>query len=282
MATTAATLIQRSRLFLGDWPESDATTASITSSGTTLTIPDSTLYSPGWVIQVDTEAMYVSALASATTLTVRRGIRGTTGASHATATTVLVRPHFLDVEYLLGINSGISAAFPLLYSPVVDESLVTVSGTYEYTIPNQNSYPIRYLYRISYKESGDLAFRKVADWETVRGSTPKIKFRRDMPTGVLRLQGFGPLPPMTDLTSSLDANFPVNAEDALVEYAAQYLLASGEARRVREDTGARDDRENANRLGGSMAASQALLQRFYARLQASQMPPLPKHVQSVI
>lgn len=282
MATTAVTLIQRTRRFLGDWPENDASTASISSNGTSLTVTDTTQYSPGWLIQVDTEAMYVSALASATALTVRRGVRGTTAASHVTASTVVVRPHFFDIEYLDALNSAINACFPMLYQPVVDETTVTAAGTYEYTIPNLNSVPIPYISKVFYKETGDLTYREFKSWEVERGSTPKIKMRRDVPTGLLRVYGFGPLPPLSATTDSLNTLFPVMAEDALVFFAAQYLLSSGEARRVREDTGARDDRESANRTGSSMAASREMLTRFYNRLQQCAMPPMPKNVKSVI
>lgn len=282
MATTATTLVQRTRRFLGDWPENDACTASMSNSVTTLTVADSTLYSPGFIVQLDIEAMYVSATPSPTTVTVRRGVRGTTAVTHPTATTVLLRPHFLDVEYLDALNSGIGASFPLLYQSVVDESLTAVTSTYEYTVPNLNTVPIPYLSRIQFKENSDLAFRDIRAWTVLRGSTPKIKFRRDLPPGTIRIYGFGPLPVLTDLTSSLSTLYPTNAEDALTLYASQYLLASGEARRVREDTGARDDRENANRVGGSMAASQSILQRFQIRLTQVAMPPMPKNIVSVI
>lgn len=282
MPTSAATLVQRTRRFLGDWPEDDATTASLATNAASISVADTSLYAPGWLIQVDTEAYQVKALTSPTALSVRPAVRGTTTATHASGATILVRPHFLDIEYLDGINGAIEAAFPWIYQPVVDESLTAVATTYEYTIPNVNSMPIPYISSVEFKESGDLTFRPFKSWDVRRGSTPVLKLRRSLPTGTIRINGFGPLPRLTDLTSSLDAQFPVVAEDALTFYAAQFLLASGEARRVREDTGARDDRENANRTGSSLAASNALLTRFQMRLRDCGLPPMPKHVISVI
>lgn len=281
MATAASTLVQRTRRFLGDWPENDALTASTTSSSTTLTVADATIYSAGWLIQVDTESMQVRS-GSGTTVTVLRGARGSTAASHASGATVLIRPRFLDVDVLDALNAAIDATFPWLYQPVVDESITTSSGTYEYDVPNLNSVPIPYLSELQFQESGDVAFRPFKSWTVLRGSTPKIRLRRDLPEGTLRIYGFGPLPRLASLSDSLNALFPTVAEDALVYYAAQHLLTSGEARRVREDTGARDARENANRTGSSMNAANSLYQRFQLRLRDAGMPPMPKNVVAVV
>lgn len=281
MATTAATVIQRARRFLGDWPENDALTASAASNSTTLTVADATIYSQGWLLQVDTESMYVTANGVGTSVSVRRAQRGSTATTHASAATVLMRPHFLDVDYFDALNAAVSATFPMLYQAVVDESITTVATTYEYTIPSLDTVPIPYISRVQHLQPSD-TYRDVRSWTVLRGTTPKLKLRRPLPVGTMRIYGFGPLPLVSSLTGSLDVAFPTKAEDALVYYMAQHLMASGEARRVREDTGARDDREAANRPGSSMNASNQMLQRFYARLAASAMPPMPKNVVPVI
>lgn len=281
MATTASTLVQRTRRFLADWPQTDQLTASATSSATTITVPDGTAYSQGWILQIDSEALYCTANGTGAVVPVMRGRRGSTGASHASGADILLRPHFLDVEILDALNSGINASFPLLYQPVNDTSITTSPTVYEYAIPTINGSAIPYLYRISFLENSDLAYRNLRDWETIRAAAPLIKFRRYLPAGTLRIQGFAPLPVLASLTDTLSSMYPTNAEDALTLYAAQYLLASGEARRTREDTGARDDREASNRPGTAMAASQAILQRFMMRLQQSAMPPLPKNIKAV-
>jgi hypothetical protein len=283
MALSATTLIQRCRRFMGDWPDLDASTASISSNGTTLTVADTTKYAPNWTVQLDTEAFLITALAGGTTLTVRRAMQGTTAASHASGASVLIRPQFLDQEYLDSINAAILATFPYVYKPVVDETLTSVAGTYEFTIPNMPgtyegaSIPIPVLYKVAVKETADLVFRAKQDWEVVRGSTPKLKFRRDEPAGTIRLRGFGPFPPLA-FTDSLDTLFPIQATDALVEYACGRLLASGESRRVRNDAFPIDQREQANRTGSSTAAGNDLYRRFVLRLQNAAMPPLPRHV----
>lgn len=284
MATAASTLIQRSRRFLGDWPEIDALTASMASNATVVTVADGTIYSQGWLLQIDQEALYVSANGAGTSATVRRGVRGTTAASHASGATVLVRPHFIDLEYLDALNAAIGASFPLLYQKVIDETITTSATLYEYNVPTLTSLaaPIPYLSEVSFKETGDLTFRLMRDWIVKRGGTPIIHFRRYLPPGILRIEGYGPIARLTSVTDSLTSLFPSNSEDALTTFAAQYLLASGEARRAREDTGARDDRENANRPGSALAVSNTLYQRFQIQLRQSAMPPIPPHVVSVI
>lgn len=70
-------------------PYSGTTGASITSTGTSLTVTDASLYHEGDDILVDSEQMWVSARSTGTNvLTVVRGYGGTTAASHASGATV--------------------------------------------------------------------------------------------------------------------------------------------------------------------------------------------------
>lgn len=282
MATTAATLVQRTRRFMQDWPEGDVLTASVTNNATQITVADTALYGAGWLIQLDQEGLQVRGAASGTLLNVFRGARGSTAASHANTSTVLVRPRFLDVQYLDALNAGINATFPWIYQPVVDESLATTANLYEYTIPNLNGSPIPYISELQFLESGDLSYRKFGSWTVMRGSTPKLKLRRPLPTGQLRVYGFGPIPQLTSLSDTLNSLYPAYAEDALIMFAAQYLLAAGEIARVREDTGARDQRENRNTVGSSAAIANAVFTRFQRRIMDAGLPPMPKHAVSTL
>lgn len=280
MPTSAATLTQRTRRFVGDFPEYDSLTASVTSSGATLSVADTTIYSTRWPLQIDTEAVLVKALTSGTVLTVLRGHAGTTAASHANSATVLIKPAFLDTEILDALNYALGNTFPYLYTPVLDTSLTTAVNTYEYTVPNLNGVPIPYLSKVELKEPGDFAYRPVRGWEIRRGATPKIQFRREQTAGAtIRVHGYGPFARLTT-AGSLDSLFPLDCEDLLVTGAGEYLLSSGEARRVRVDTGVNDQRENANRTGSSMSASNALLSRFERQLLRKAMPPMPKNIKA--
>lgn len=282
MAIAASTLIQRTRRFVRDYPEHDTLTASVTTSST-LTVADTSIYAVRWPIQVEQEAMLVKALTSGTVLTVLRGHAGTTAATHASGSTVLIRPHFLDVEILDALNSAIDSCFPLLYRPVAEEYTGVVADQYEYDVPTMTtiSKPIPIVTRIEYRYATGEAFRQLKGWRIVRRGTPVIKLASPLPAGgTLRVHGFGPFAHFTTVASELDNLFPVHAEDLLPLYAAATLLASGEAGRVRSDTGAIDNREQANRTGSSMSASNALMVRFERQLLRKAMPPMPRHVKA--
>jgi hypothetical protein len=287
VATTVTEQINRSRRYLRDWGQSqDTITASTTSTATTLTVADAStaVYSPNWIIELDTEAIRVVS-GSSTTLTVTRAYAGSTNTTHASGTTILIRPAFLSVDILDALNDGIQACFPSIYKPVSDTTLTSTSGTYEYTVPampSDSSVYIPYISSIDALEPGDTAYRPVAGWDVIRGATPKIRFRRQLTSGsTIRVNGFGPFPALA-LGGSMDTLWPRQADLLLPIYAAGWLLGSGEAARVRFDVGARDDREQANRTGSAMVAGTALMNRFYKRLADAEMPPMPRHVVSTI
>jgi hypothetical protein len=273
--------INRVRTFVRDWPTLDALTASTTSTATSVTVTDATtaVYNANWIIQIDQEAMLVKS-GTGTALTVVRGARGTTAATHVNAAPILIRPGFLDSEIIDHLNAASDACYPYIYKEVIDTSLTILANTYEYTIPYlpTTTVFIPMLSQVELKESGDFAYRPTRRWEIRRGATPKLKFFELLPVGtVVRIRGYGPFPHRAALTDSMDAQWPSQADQLCTLYAASQLLSSGEAGRVRTDVGARDDREAANRAGSSAAAAQGLYQRFQLQLDSAQMPPMPRH-----
>lgn len=267
MATTAQTQINRIRTTLRDWPLVDVLTASIASAGaTTATVADATIYSPNQVVQVDLEAMIVASGASTTVTFRQRGARGTTAATHASGAQVLIRPGFLDMEILDAFNAGIDACYPYIYQEVADTSLTVLNNVYEYTVPQVNAAYIPRIWKIETQTPGDTAFRKVEDWRIVRAATPKIKFREaPYPGATLRVTGYAPFAHLA-VTDSMSAQWPSTADFLPGTFAASQLLSSGEAGRVRQSSGAVDQREQANRTGSSTAAGRDLYQRFKDQL----------------
>lgn len=277
MPTTARTLVNRTRRFVGDWPDHDALTASTSSTATTISVADGTLYPRNYLLEIDFEAMWIAATGVGTSVTVRRGAKGTTPATHASGDAIRLQPAFLNLEILDAINAGIQAAYPLIYKPVIDETLTVTAETYEYTVPST----VRHVSHLALKHTGQNNYSPIRSWTVNRGATPKLKFRQQQePGATIRVVGYGPFTELA-IADSLDTLWPTFAEDLLVEFAAARLTASGEARRVRVDTGPVDARENATRVGASMSASNALLQRFRLRLAEAALPPLPPHVVSV-
>lgn len=439
MPATGTQLIERTRRFMGDWPEQDVTTASAASNGTTLTVASDAndRYGVNQWLEIGSEKILVTSVASTTTLTVRRALGGTTAASIASGATILQSPRFFETEYLDAINYGIHSCWPWVYRPVIDTSISTTADTYEYTIPNmpnpnellheQNSTfeggvgdwatagtnsiatsgtesyegdasmkvtyqdnsslallqttrphagpfrfsakvylpanfdavqvdlattafgasgrqasalldmtktdqwqhvegvghaessdlvgslglftslgtpptagrflyvdnvtlgpwvgQIRHISRVEVKQPGDDEFCKRRRWSVRRDGlgvsgqpASQLVFSNLETVGsTVRLSGFGPFAPLASASDLLDPLWPSMAEYPLVEFAASYLLESGEARRVAVDRGLVDQREQANRVGASMQASQALLNRFERRIAAVGMPPMANY-----
>jgi len=435
---TGTELIERTRRFMGDYPETDTTTDSI-GAGDTLTVAAtaSDRYHLYQMLQVEDEVMMVKSLPSGspTEVVVKRGLRGTSSATHASGTTILTSPRFFDIEYLDALNYGIQACWPHIYKPMNDDSsLKFTTDTYEYTIPEfesrnelseansrfesgigtwlanpggNNTFAvsgaqeyegsqsglatyqnhatsasleftataavehlvsmrvyipsaagdfsgtalnlqisafgnnnvqqkafdltktdqwqyadliftplptdlvgtislvntgmvaadfvyvddvrcgrrmgaIRHLSRVEVKVPGGQEWLPRRRWSVRRGgvgangaSENLIVFQHlDTVGSSIRLSGFGPFPSLNVAADVLDTQWPIMAEYPLVEFAASYLMESGEARRVTVDRGLVDQREQANRVGASMQASQALLNRFERRMAAVAMPPM--------
>jgi len=280
MSVTVSSLIDQTRRFLQDWPDTDALTASVASTTTTLSVSDGTAFPKNFHLEIDQEVITVTTTGTGTTVPVRRGTQGTTAASHVTASEVRLRPAFYSVDILQALNAAKDECFPLIYLPVLDISLTTLANTYEYTVPNMSggdAVPIAYISKLELKATGTTDYQEVREWSIRRAATPKIQFQSTQDAGsTIRIHGFGPFPELTILGST-DTLWPRRAERALVVGAASYLLMSGEAGRVRVDTLATDDREQANRVGSSMSASQNLYQRFRQMVSQAALPPLPRH-----
>lgn len=287
MATTLDTLVQRTRRFLRDYPApADATTASLSSSTTTIPVGDGTQFKANRVIEIDYELALVTSVSSNNVI-VRRGWAGSTAVSHATTSTVLIRPGFFSVEIVDALNGAKDEMYPYVYKPVNDTSLTANSTTYEFTVPNMpgtyggDTVVLPFISKIEVLITGDVAYRQIRDWTVRRGATPKIVFRRAPVGGTLRVHGFGPFPDLAASGDTVDVLFPKNAERMLPLGAAISLLGSGEAGRSRFDAGARDDREAANRPGGAISLANQLERRFEKDLSRVSMPPMPHNLVSV-
>jgi hypothetical protein len=278
MATSLATLVERTRRFVRDWPQEDVLTASLSSTSTTITVADGTLYADNWLIEIDQETLFVNGNGTGTSATVRRGVRGSTAASHVSGATVLLRPMFSYMEIVDALNWAKDECFPLIYKEVLDTSLTTSANTFEYTVPNLDSLPVRYISKLELKASGESDYREFRGWSIRRGATPKIQFTVDPdPSATIRLHGYSPFPDLTTGTS-LDAQWPINADKLLPLGAASYLLASEESGRGRGDRPARQAEGEALRAGARMSAANSLDARFRRGLANAAMPPLPKHL----
>lgn len=289
MATTLDTLVSRTRRYLRVWPSSvDTLSVSLSSTATTVTIADTTQLAPNYVVEVDYESMLVKTVPTGTTFTAVRGFRGSTAATHALAAPVLIRPGYDAVEIIDALNAAKDETYPYVYRPVSDTSLTANSITYEFTVPNMpgtysgDTVVIPFISKIELKVTGDVSYKRLDSWTVERGATPIIKFRRAPVQGNIRILGFGPFADLTAAADTVDPLFPKNAERILPLGAAYSLLGSGEAGRSRNDTGARDDREAANKPGNAIQLANQLERRFEKDLARVGMAPMQKTVVSVL
>ena len=287
MSISASALYDRVRRNINDVNDWDTTSASLASSGSTVTVADSSIYRVRWPIEIDQETMMVTAIPTGTTLTVRRGVRGSTATTHASGATILIRPAFTSAQIFDALNEGIQACYPYIYKEIIDTSLTTQGNVWEYTIPNMpgtyngDTIPIPAISYIEIQEPGVVPYFPTEAFAIIRGATPKIKFfNLQTPGALVRLRAWGPYPDLASWSDTLDTQFPRQAVYLPPLYAASALLMTGEAGRVRLSSGAVDDREQANRAGSSMAAGQGLYQRFQLELMRSAMAPMPKHVRT--
>lgn len=278
MATTLDTLVRRTRRFMQDYPvPASALTISLGTNDTSFTVSDTTLLRPNWTVEVDYETLLIRTLPSSTVATVLRGWKDSTAVSHANSSTVLIHAGFSATEIIDALNAAKDEMYPYIYKPVLDTSLTADGTTYEFTVPST----IRHLAKVEVQLSSTQPYLEVRPWTVLRAATPKLQFRRAPASGTIRLHGFGTFDDWTLSADTVDTLFPSNAERALVIGAASRLLASGEAGRSRQDTGARDDREAANRPGASISLGNQLERRFEKALARAALPPMPHHVASV-
>lgn len=287
MASTAASLIQRVRRRVRDWPEADTITASMSSSATTVTVTDvDATYGPRYtinhLIEIDTETMRIRDVNTGTnTLTLLRAVLGSTAATHTSGTRLLYNPHYPWVEILDLLNDGLDSLWPRFYQEVDDAtSLTATSDDYDYTIPNVTglSIPIPRIRKVLVRPPGFTEWHDTRRFEIIRGGTPQLRMLTNLSDNTeIRLLGYAPLPHLAS-GDSTHAQLPYHADNLAVDWAVSVLLYEGESGRVRFDEGPIDDREQANQAGAALRIAREWERRFYQRRDEQAMPPMEPHI----
>src|SRR4051794_25315063 len=109
--TTAVDVVAATRRHLYGTDREDMNTlnGSVTDVATTLTLTyDATTLSKGDYLSIDLEVLYVWSVDPTTSIaTVRRGMLGSTPATHADGALVYVNPRFTDFEIFQAINDDL-------------------------------------------------------------------------------------------------------------------------------------------------------------------------------
>lgn len=305
MATTLQYLVDETRNFVRDVPDYDqlvgTISASPSSGNVTFQVADNTQYRVRWPVEIDYETFMLRSVGGTTSLTGTRAWRGSAPASHASSAPIQIRPAFYAQEIIDAVNGAIYSVFPWVYQPVVDTSLTVLTNQYQYVVPNlpgYSNYPIPYLYNVEILQPGDFTFRRTRRWQVNRGTVtsgspsssggivstyPVFQFKSLPPIGAtIRVHGFGPFPPLVNLTDTLDPLFPPQVAHLLPRLAGARILASAEAGRDRSDVGPVDRREEANRAGSSLQTAMGVLNAAQQEIIHTAMPPMPRHVKAVI
>lgn len=139
MAYSQATLFKRLRQTLNDTPWYDICTEAMDTTETGLDVADTTYYSVGDVVEFldDGEQCLVTALASATTLTVQRnhnfsvGATLGTGTSHSISARIAKNPIIQYAQLSQAVEAALQGMYPTVYY-VQTQSVSTSDGTYYY------------------------------------------------------------------------------------------------------------------------------------------------------
>lgn len=283
MSLTTLDLISKARRLINDYPQVDNLAAAMTSGGTTVTVADSTMYRKGWIISVDEEAMLVTDVPSATTLTVVRGYKGTVAAAHASGAGILQNPLGTAADYLDGLNEGIRYLWPYFHVPVVDTSIVIQNLVSDYALPSKfvsgRSRVMRVM--ILYPGAPAISWYGYREFEVVRNDDVAggdvIRFTNTPPIVGSQVKVIGIASPevSTGMTLAVGDTVPTVIPEVafycLPTYAAYYVLTGAEGQRDKT-TRASNTGPAAVTPGTNAQLAFSMLQKFQAMVQQNAMP----------
>lgn len=138
MAFTAKTrlnLILETLNILNDFGEEDILNGAINDSVTTLVSTDTNFeqYDKGVILEIEQELMRIDSKPTSTSITVTRGWRGTTAASHSDLAMIRFNPKYTQAEIVRLINTCLISE---LSQRKVNDATTTTSGTKQkYDLP---------------------------------------------------------------------------------------------------------------------------------------------------
>lgn len=241
--STVSQLITRAQrqLLSGVVEERNRLDGAITATQTTLTIE----FEPGpirkgTVIEIDSELMYVWAVASgARSVTVERGFNGTTAAAHSDNTVIISNPRFPRAQILEAFNDDLddlsTPANGLYRVKTVD---IQYNGTDRMVnLPSNNDVIDIIDVRIRYTEDDYPAIRR---YQLVRNLPTKdfssgtaLTINEETRSGDVRVTYKAPFTRMSRESDDVQAvaGFPLSAEDILIMGAQIRLMSPREIKR---------------------------------------------------
>lgn len=230
MSTTLANYILRVRRLLEDEPGIDALQSAITTTtATTMSVADGTRFAKTARVEIDNELMQVTADPSVNTITIGRGISGTTAATHSSGAEIRINPRFPRVNMIDALDVVVSNWIPAYMPRLVWDS--TTAGTF---LPNVFIYPAPTdafrVDRVCYKVPGvtdlqDVTHGPLMPYPTDMASTGYgFKVYETSPGRTIYLYLAKAWPSLSADSDTVPDDFPAMADDLITTGAALYLL----------------------------------------------------------
>ena len=245
MAFTAKTrknLVHEVIKELNDFGTEDWLSGSLNNSATTFVCTDANFkqYKLGTTIEMDQELLRVTANATSTTISVKRGVRGTTAASHSSGEIIRINPKYTQERIIGLINTCLETE--LQKQVLNDTSITTTGNTYLYNLPAAvTKENLRAVYfRSSNTDATAKTDQRTSAYRVNKGQgtsgVDQLEFRFLQTAGLYVTlayrSGFTYLE-----TDAASCDLPLNAaaQSLPVYYACAYLLPSLETKRERRD-----------------------------------------------
>jgi hypothetical protein len=230
--TPLTSLVERVRRYMRDWPAKNYLAFSCSSTDTVLQLQTQSteVLAENDYIEIGTETMRVVKQVGQN-VTVMRGMMGTDPQGHGFADPVLYKPKYYSIEIQEALADAIDAAYPWIFRFV--ESDILLGNTYIYDFPYDSETGVQFtsIYGMELAYPGWTWTKPVTNWRVLPPS--KIHIVALNSGATITVYGTSPFPRLTN-TQTLDPQWPQNLEYPLVEYAANYLLASGEILTINE------------------------------------------------
>lgn len=277
---TVLSLVDRTRRMLGDWPAFDKLTAQAIDTATSVAVREGGNFSVGQRIVIEGEMLYITAVSGtgAANLTVDRGWMGTTAATHASASTILVDPVYNPQLLLDGLNEGLRLLWPYFYKRGISAGtdVITSVGQADYAMPSPFQVNQGRVLRCQILQPGGLndMWREYRRFETIRGAGGvTLHFRGVAPDPGTYYRVLGIVPFATDMTytGNTDTELPDAAIPALTMYATHYALLYAESKRL-GGAGASNIGPSGKQPGQTSALSGIWMQKFQTYLDSNGMP----------
>lgn len=239
--TTTAELIHSARRWLqsSGRPEYNRLTNSETNSDVSIQF-DFALgsISPGAVLGVDLEEMYVWSVA-APSATVQRGWNGSTAATHNAGAIVEVNPLFSSWRIFSEVNAELNSLSPQIYQ--IKTVSVTVTSNTSYNLAAD----VIDVLAVQYNDYSGADWPQLGRWALLTNQDTSVfasgralrLFEAPAPGRTLRVTYAAPLSTLATLTDTVEtvSGIPASAVDIPAIGAAARLLSSREARRSQVD-----------------------------------------------